>query len=62
MSIANLLGFRVGITLFDYLGVLVFKGKPSKTTLQPLADKIGHKLGIWKGHLLSLMGHVQLVK
>lgn len=47
---------------FIYLGVRIFKGKPRRTYLQPIADRIKVKLSSWKGSLLSVMGRIQLVK
>ncbi|XP_019423071.1 PREDICTED: uncharacterized protein LOC109332543 [Lupinus angustifolius] len=64
-KIANLsyyLGFNAGDLPFTYLGVLLFKGKPRKLYLQPIVDRITNKLAKWKGHSLSIMGRVELVK
>lgn len=61
-SIAGTLGFTVEKLPFSYLGVPIFKGKPRRTHLQPIADRIKAKLATWKGSLLSIMGRVQLVK
>lgn len=58
----NTLGFNAGQLPFVYLGVPLFKGKPKKCHLQPIADKIRLKLASWKGSLLSIMGRIQLVK
>lgn len=52
----------VGSFTFNYLGVLIFKGKPKSLHLQPIADKIKIKLSSWKASLLSIAGRVQLVK
>jgi len=59
--ITNLIGFNKGCLPFTYLGVPIFKGKPKKIHLQPIADKIKSKLSAWKASLLSLAGRV-LVK
>lgn len=56
--ISALLGFNLGSTSFNYL----FKGKPKKVHLMPIADRIMVKLSSWKGALLSIMGRVELVK
>lgn len=40
----------------------MFKGKPRRVHLQPIADKIKSKLATWKGFMLSIMGRIQLVK
>lgn len=48
--------------LSGILGFSVDRGKPWKSHLQPLADKIKTKLAAWKGSLLSIMGRVQLVQ
>ncbi|CAL0324041.1 unnamed protein product [Lupinus luteus] len=64
-TIANLiswLGFSAGQLPFTYLGVPLFRGKPRKIHLQPIADKIISKLKTWKGSYFSIMGRVQLVK
>lgn len=61
-SISELLGFSVSSLPFIYLGVPLFKGKPKKIHLQPIADKIKSKLSSWKGSILSIMGIVELVK
>lgn len=60
--LASLLSFSAVPLPFNYLGVSLFKGKPRKIHLQPIADKITSKLASWKGSLLSIMGRVELVK
>ena len=60
--ITNLIGFNKGSLPFFYLGVPIFKGKPKKSFLQPIADKIKSKLSSWKASLLSIAGTVVLVK
>lgn len=61
-SLSGTLGFSAGSLPFNYLGVPIFKGKPSTSQLQPIADKILCKLASWKSSLLSIMGRVELVK
>lgn len=61
-NIIDIVGFGIGHLPFMYLGVPLFRGKPRKVFLQPIADKIKAKLATWKGLLLSIMGRVQLVK
>lgn len=61
-AISSLLGFAAGHLPFFYLGVPLFKGKPRRIHLKPIADIILLKLASWKGSLLSIMGRVQLVK
>lgn len=61
-SISSILGFSVGRLLFTYLGVPIFKGKCTRSYLQPIADRLKTKLATWKGSMLSIMGRVQLVK
>ncbi|KAK3190335.1 hypothetical protein Dsin_029896 [Dipteronia sinensis] len=56
------LGFSRGKVPFTYLGVPIFNGRPRKSHLQSLADKVRSKLEGWFGKLLSMAGHVQLVK
>lgn len=60
--ISDLLGFSVGCFPLHYLSVPLFKGKPRRTHLAPIADKVKDKLSSWKGKLLSIMGRVELVK
>ncbi|XP_019432511.1 PREDICTED: uncharacterized protein LOC109339510 [Lupinus angustifolius] len=55
------LGFVQGTLPFIYLGIPLFKGKPKKLHLQPIADRIINKLSNWKGASLSLIGRVELV-
>ncbi|CAL0334765.1 unnamed protein product [Lupinus luteus] len=40
----------------------MFKAKPKKLHLQPIADRISQKLASWKGACLSIMGRVELVR
>jgi hypothetical protein len=47
---------------FVYLGAPIFKGKPKKCHLQPIADKIKAKLSAWKASYLSMAGRMQLLK
>lgn len=42
--ISNLLGFSPGYAPISYLGVPLFKGRPKKVHLMPIADKIRIKL------------------
>ncbi|XP_019433032.1 PREDICTED: uncharacterized protein LOC109339940, partial [Lupinus angustifolius] len=56
------LGFSAGSFPFNYVGVPIFKGRPKRIHLQPIADRILHKLGNWKGKLLSIMDRVELVR
>jgi ribonuclease HI len=60
--IANRLGFNIGVLPFVYLGAPIFKGKPKKCHLQPIADKIKAKLSSWKAYFLSMAGRMQLIK
>jgi ribonuclease HI len=60
--IVQLLNFKLGSIPFVYLGVPIFKGKPTSLHLQPVADKIKLKLSAWKASLLSIAGRVQLVR
>ena len=60
--ITELIGLNKGSLPFTYLGVPIFKGKPKKSHLQPIADKIKSKHSAWKASLLSIAGRVTLVK
>ena len=60
--ITELIGFNKGSLPFTYLGVPIFKGKPKRSHLQPIADRIKSKLSAWKASLLSIAGRVTLVK
>ncbi|KAI9201174.1 hypothetical protein LWI28_019580 [Acer negundo] len=42
--------------------VPLFRGKPRKVVLRPIADKILSKFGKWKGKSLSLAGHATLIR
>lgn len=46
--ISNMIGFNKGSLPFNYLGVPIFKEKPKRIHLQPIADKIKSKLSAWK--------------
>lgn len=60
--IASTLGFSAGAMLFNNLGVPIFRGKPRRSYLQPIADRILSKFSYWKGSILSMMGRGELVK
>jgi len=60
--ITEWIGFNKSSLTFTYLGVPIFKGKPNRSHLQPIADKIKSKLSAWKASLLSIAGRVTLVK
>ncbi|XP_019414319.1 PREDICTED: uncharacterized protein LOC109326106 [Lupinus angustifolius] len=62
INLSSFLGFNAGSLPFTYLGVPVFKGKPKRAHLQPIADRINQKLATWKGSCLTIMGRVELVK
>ncbi|KAK3197941.1 hypothetical protein Dsin_021356 [Dipteronia sinensis] len=55
-NIQSLLGFSTGKIPFTYLGVPIFNGRPPKSRLQSLADKVRSKLECWFGKLLSYGG------
>ncbi|KAK3222027.1 hypothetical protein Dsin_009052 [Dipteronia sinensis] len=52
----------IGQLPFSYLGVPLFRGKPKKFVIQPIADKIMLKFAKWKGKALSLAGRATLIK
>lgn len=60
-AICSLTGFSQGCIPLNYLGILLFKGKPKSIYLKPIVDKIQLRLNAWKGTLLTFMGRVQLV-
>jgi len=60
--LVNNLGFQAGEFPFNYLGVPIFKGKPKKSHLQGIADRIKIKLTSWKAAMLSMAGRALLVK
>ncbi|XP_019431606.1 PREDICTED: uncharacterized protein LOC109338757 [Lupinus angustifolius] len=61
-SLSDSLGFSASSIPFNYLGVHIFKLKPRKIHIQPIADKIMGNLATWKGHSLSIMGRMELVR
>ncbi|KAK2646289.1 hypothetical protein Ddye_021484 [Dipteronia dyeriana] len=61
-KLQSLVGMQIGRLLFSYLGVQLFLGKPKKSVLQPIADKILSKFAKWKWKALSLAGHGTLIK
>ncbi|KAI9198086.1 hypothetical protein LWI28_009807 [Acer negundo] len=52
----------IGQLPFSYLGVPLFRGKPRKAVLRPIADKILSKFAKWKGKSLSLAGRATLIR
>jgi hypothetical protein len=40
---------------FNYLGFLIFQGRPKVAYFQPIAYKIKAKLAAWKASLLSIV-------
>ncbi|KAK2638786.1 hypothetical protein Ddye_026581 [Dipteronia dyeriana] len=58
----SLVGMQIGRLPFSYLGVPLFRGKPKKSVLQPIADKILSKFANWKEKALSLAGRTTLIK
>ncbi|KAK2665839.1 hypothetical protein Ddye_004413 [Dipteronia dyeriana] len=53
---------QIGRLPFSYLGVPLFRGKPKKSVLQSIADKIMSKFANWKGNTLSLACRATLIK
>ncbi|KAK0599478.1 hypothetical protein LWI29_005680 [Acer saccharum] len=47
-SLQSLVRMQIGHFLFSYLGVPLFRGKPRKSILMPIADKIVSKFARWK--------------
>ncbi|KAK3217931.1 hypothetical protein Dsin_011901 [Dipteronia sinensis] len=58
----SLVGMQIGQLPFSYLRVPLFRGKPKKSLLQPIADKILSKFAKWKGKALSLARRATLIK
>ena len=46
----------------QYLGILIFIGRPKLAYFQAIVDKVKLKFALWKGTMLSFMGMVQLAK
>ncbi|KAI9160260.1 hypothetical protein LWI28_006684 [Acer negundo] len=61
-SLQSLVGIQIGQLPFYYLGVTLFRGKPQKAVLRPIADKILSKFAKWKGKSLYLAGHATLIR
>ncbi|KAK3212808.1 hypothetical protein Dsin_017514 [Dipteronia sinensis] len=61
-SLQSLVGMQIGRLPFYYLGVPLFQGKPMKSVLMPIADKILSKFAKWKGKSLSLAGRATLIR
>ncbi|KAI9192875.1 hypothetical protein LWI28_028829 [Acer negundo] len=51
---------HIMVAFRDY--VLLFRGKPRKAVLRPIADKILSKFAKWKGKSLSLASHATLIR
>ncbi|KAK3230190.1 hypothetical protein Dsin_002071 [Dipteronia sinensis] len=54
--------FQIGQLSFSYLRVPLFPGKPKKSVLQHIVDKILSKFAKWKGKALSLAGRATLIQ
>ncbi|KAK3193272.1 hypothetical protein Dsin_024582 [Dipteronia sinensis] len=61
-SLQSLVGMQIGRLPFCYLGVPLFRGKPRKFVLMPIADKILSKFAKWKHKSLSLAGRATLIR
>ncbi|KAI9199991.1 hypothetical protein LWI28_001193 [Acer negundo] len=61
-SLQSLVGMQIGQLPFSYLGVPLFRGKPRKVVLRPIADKILSKFAKWKGRSLSLASRATLIR
>jgi hypothetical protein len=61
-NLARLSGFSLGAIPFNYLSCPIFQGRPRRAHFQAIVDRIKVKLATWKGHHLTVMGRVQLVK
>lgn len=55
-------GFSKGSLPFNFLGILIFKGRVKLSYLSHIFDIIMNKLIAWKGYLLSMAGRLILVK
>ncbi|XP_057770942.1 uncharacterized protein LOC130990730 [Salvia miltiorrhiza] len=56
------LSFTTGNLPFNYLGVLIFVGRPRASFFQAIHDRIVQKFARWKGRHLSMAGRLCLVK
>ncbi|KAL5162637.1 hypothetical protein HKD37_07G019716 [Glycine soja] len=61
VEVKEIMGYNMGFFPFCYLGVRIFQGCPKKEHFQPIVDKIMLKLAKWKGALLSIIGHMELI-
>ncbi|KAK3205108.1 hypothetical protein Dsin_019154 [Dipteronia sinensis] len=58
----SILCFKEGTFPFVYLGVPVFRGSPRGVYFQPLLDHVKARFATWKGYLLSMVVHAQLIQ
>ena len=61
VSLSAFAGLRRGSLPFIYLGVPLFIGTPKRRWLQCIVDKILSNFDKWKGHTLSIAGHLALI-
>ncbi|KAK3193002.1 hypothetical protein Dsin_024312 [Dipteronia sinensis] len=61
-SLQSLVEMQIGRLPLSYLGAPLFRGKPRKSVLMPIADKILSKFAKWKGKSLSLAGRPTLIR
>lgn len=62
MKIANILGCKMGVLPYSYLGLPLCVGPTSDSFWSSLIDRFQMKLAGWKGALLSQAGKLQLIK
>jgi hypothetical protein len=60
--IANIFSCPIGSFPLKYLGVTLHFDKLSREELQPLVDKLLHRIAGWRGKLLSLAARALLIK
>lgn len=60
-EITSILGVEEIVFPVRYLGLSLFAGMIKRDMCLPLLDKMRAKLDLWKGRLLSMEGHMELI-
>lgn len=61
VEIEEILGFREHSLPITYLGLPLFSSWISSSDCQPLINKFRGKLSVWKSHILSFAGRLDLI-